>query len=468
MAAVSVLVALPPVPQPARQVTVAPGDDVAAVVAQSPEGFTFIFMPGVYQLQQIRPKNGDVFLGQPGAILSGARLLTTFIREGRFWVATGQSQQGQLNGECVPEHPACIYPEDLFFDDRPLLHVANLSSVVPGAWFFDYPNHKIYFADDPHGHKVETSVARSAFSGPASGVTIRGLIVEKYAVPAQFGAIGDQHPGPNWTVAGNEVRWNHGAGMNIGNGSHATGNHIHHNGQKGLGSSGAKVVVDGNDISFNSWAGYNPSWETGGAKFALTTGLLVTGNSVHDNNGPGLWTDIDNIDTVYENNTVFQNKGPGIQHEISYAAVIKNNVVRFNGVPKTTWLWGGQIMIQNSRDVQVYGNVIDIAADRGNGITIIQQNRGSGAYGPHLAVNNSVHNNTIICRGPWGLSGAIADYESDSMVATGNNKFDYNTYHVTGLAATHWNWAAPKTWLAMHQVMQELHSTVDTVLPPVK
>ncbi len=107
----------------------------------------------------------------------------------------------------------CVYPEDLYFDNVPLLHVASLGAVGPGTWYFDYPHQTIYFANNPSGHVVEASVTSTAFSGSASNVTISGLIVEKYAVPAQFGAIGDQYPGPNWIVTNNEVRLNHSGGI---------------------------------------------------------------------------------------------------------------------------------------------------------------------------------------------------------------------------------------------------------------
>ena len=55
-------------------------------------------------------------------------------------------------------------------------------------------------------------------------------------------------------------------------------------------------------------------------------------NHVHHNEGPGLWTDIDNIHTLYEGNLVEHNANVGIFHEISYDAVIRNNIVRDNGL----------------------------------------------------------------------------------------------------------------------------------------
>ena len=64
----------------------------------------------------------------------------------------------------------------------------------------------------------------------------------------------------------------------------------------------------------------------------------------------------------------------GITHEISYDAVIRNNTLIGNGYGDPRgWLWGAEIQIQNSRNVDVYGNRIDMTGG-GNGVVLIQQN----------------------------------------------------------------------------------------------
>jgi hypothetical protein len=451
------------------QVFVSPGDNVQPVVDASPAGTVFIFGAGTYRLQSIQPKDNDTFIGGAGAILSGAELLTTFSQENGLYVVTGQGQQGQQNGACDAQHPQCTHPEDLFFDSSPLVAVGTLASVGPGTWYFDYPDQKIYFADDPTGHTVETSVARSAFSGSATNVTIMGFTIEKYAIPGQFGAVGDQYPGPNWIVSNNEVRWNHGAGINLGSGSSAINNYVHHNGQKGVTADGQNVLVQGNEISFNNWAGFDPAWEAGGSKFAQMNFLTVRGNFVHDNVGPGIWCDVDCINVLIENNVVVNNTaGAGIQYEISFAATIRNNQVRGNYVGTSGWLWGSQILIQNSRDVAVYGNKVESSVTSGNGIGIIQQDRGSGPYGPRISANDYIHHNTITHRGTPGADGEVADFNSDAMVNTQNNVFDYNSYHVTDLNAWHWYWGWPQQWAGLQQLGQEAHGTIDTNIPPAQ
>jgi hypothetical protein len=443
--------------------------NIQAAVDGNPPNTTFVILPGVYRLQSIQPKSGDSFVGISQPVLSGAQVLTSFTLMGNLFVAGGQTQQGQINGTCDSTHPQCIYPEDVYFDGVPLFHAASLSAVVSGSWYFDYAAHNIYLADNPTGHVVETSVSRSAFSGPASNVTINGFIVEKYAVPAQFGAIGDQYPGSNWVITNCEVRWNHGAGINLGNGSQATLNYVHHNGQKGIGGGGNNMLVQGNKVSFNNWAGFDPNWEAGGMKFAQTTNLTVRGNTIHDNVGPGAWSDVDSYNTLYESNVIMNNAGgPGIQYEISYSGTIRYNTVCYNAIAQPSWLWGSQILIQNSQNTVVYGNTVETPATGGNGIGIIQQDRGAGTYGPRLAINNSVHNNIITYRGGVSSSGLVADYNQTQVIQTGGNLFDYNAYHLADPNWYHWNWGNGMTFALMQQAGQEVHGTADANMPPLQ
>jgi parallel beta-helix repeat protein len=458
-------------------VVIQPGASIQSAVNRNPEGTTFTLKAGMHRQQMVAPKNGNTFIGEPGAIMSGARHLTLFLREGRYWVATDQTQQGQATGECSKNpdgtrYAGCSYPEDLFIDDVPLWRVTTLSEVGPGKWYFDYDADKIYFADNPTGHKVETSITRHAFAGGAANVTIRGLIIEKYAVPAQFGAIhGEDHStktlSTHWIIADCEIRWNHGAGIRTGNTMQIVKNRIHANGQIGIVGAGNGILVDGNELAYNNYAGFSQEWEAGGTKWVKTQNLVVRGNYAHHNKGPGLWTDIHNIHTLYENNTVIDNEGIGIFHEISYDAVIRNNTVKRNGKAFDAWLYGAQILISSSRNAEVYSNTVEVAATAGNGIAIIQQDRGSGPYGPCITIGNYIHHNVVIYLGDHGQSGGAADYKHDVMF-NGNNRFDFNTYHAPHLERSRWAWGGNKNWVGFRAAGQEPHGAADTNVQPTK
>jgi parallel beta-helix repeat protein len=420
-------------------IAVAPGQSLQAAINAAPEGATFLIKAGIHRNDSATPKNGQTFVGEAGAILSGARLLTSFTRSGAAWAASGQTQQGAGGGQCRTTSPQCMHPEDLFIDNVLLQHVGTLAEGASGKWYFDYPNDTIYIWDDPTGHAVETSVTTYAFSGTATSVTLRGLIVEKYANPAQNGAVGG---GASWVVDSSEVRQNHGIGIGMADGRKVTGNKVHHNGQMGIGGSSANGDVENNEISYNNTVGYDPYWEAGGTKFTYSSNLVVRGNFVHHNDGPGLWTDINNIDVLYENNRVEDNGLSGIFHEISYRATIRNNVVSRNGAsnPTSYWVDGAGILVSSSSDVEVYGNTL---TDNYQGITGLEGNRGTGLYGPWLLQNLYVHNNTVIQTGTplagTGRTGLEQVGTSTSAFTSANNRYVANAYTL-GATAVRFFW----------------------------
>ena len=132
----------------------------------------------------------------------------------------------------------------------------------------DYGADTIYIWDDPNGKRVETSVTASAINGGASQVTLRGLIVEKFATPSQRAAV---NGGAGWLVEGNEFRLNHSRGLNMADGRRVLNNRFYRNGQLGLWRiSRAGRLVEGNEISYNNFAGFNDYWEGGGSKFTFS------------------------------------------------------------------------------------------------------------------------------------------------------------------------------------------------------
>jgi parallel beta-helix repeat protein len=256
------------------------------------------------------------------------------------------------------------------------------------------------------------------------GVTVRGLVIEKYATPTQQGVIRAGGGAKDWVVEGNEVRYNGGTGIRAGSGWRVSGNFVHHNGQLGVFAAGGGVVIEDNEIAFNNTENVSSHWEAGGTKFVHTVNLVVRGNYVHDNKGPGLWTDGHNIYTLYENNRVIDNFGPGIDHEISHDAVIRNNVVEGNGFGWTGWVDGAGILVANSPNVEVYGNTVRFNND---GIAGIHADRGSDELGARELKNLWVHDNVIVMN--VGQSGVVTNTGSgDVFSAAWNNRFDRNTY----------------------------------------
>ncbi len=445
--------AAPPAGSPT--IVVHPEDDLAALAAAQPPGATFVLLPGIHRPEPIIPRHRQVFIGRPGSVLSGAVVLTSFVQRDDLWLIEGQQLESRVHGECNSDRPRCGHSYELFIDDRVLTHVGSVSEVGPGTWFFDYERDTIYLGEDPAGRDVELSVQTQAFRGDVDGVVIRDLVIEKFATPAQQGAIDSRRDnndivgGADWVITGNVVRWNHGVGIAATTGALVEDNLVYENGQLGLAAKGAGVTFAGNEVYGNNTAGFSSGWEAGGSKFAFTSGLVVRDNYVHDNAGVGLWTDIDNIDTLYEGNRVINNDRMGIFHEISYDAVIANNEVRGNGFGFDAWLWGGGIAVATSVNVQIYGNLVEGNAD---GIVGIDQDRSEApaSHGPLSLVNLDVHDNLVTANQGWtGLGQDIGD---NAVFTTSNNRFYDNVYEQPG---RHFFWLNdPRTyeeWLGFGQ-----------------
>ena len=451
----SSLVAMTSVHAVASSITLSPGANIQAAVAAAPAGTTFVLKAGVYRLQSIVPKNNDHFTGAGSVELNGSQVLSFQIDPAGsgYWVASATSDN-IMRGLCDSDHPLCGYDQDLFIDSSPQAPAGSISNLAAGSWYFDRTNGKVYIPTNPAGHVLELGTATYAFSGSASNVVIDHITVDKYAAPAQLAAIGGSGLGRGWEVNSVESCFNHGAGVYLGPGSQLLSSYVHHNGQIGIKFIGANGKAIGNEVSWNNYAGFSTIWEAGGSKFWATTNLLVQANYVHDNNGKGLWTDTDNVGTIYEQNTVQNNSGVGIQHEVSYAATIRNNIIQGNAPAPTTWLGNAQVRVMSSSDVNIYGNTVETAATGGNAIAVYNSTRGSGTLGLWVAANNYVHNNSITYLAAGGQSGFQND--GDATLATGN-RFDYNTYTSADGGTGHWFWYHWLTFPQMQTAGQELH-----------
>src|SRR5262245_37285520 len=229
----------------------------------------------------------------------------------------------------------------------------------------------------------------------------------------------------------------------------------------GLGGYGNNILVQGNELAHNGfWSGIDPLWEAGGLKFAQTDGLTVRGNYSHDNNGSGIWSDIDSINTLVENNVVVHNTINGISYEISYNAIIRNNTLEGNGYGDTRgWGWGSEINVQNSSGVQVYGNKVDMTGG-GNGIVLIQQNRGSGAYGTYTTTNNQIHDNIIVDHDGHGYIGGFSDYNTSGMLH-GGNTWSNNQYYLSD-SGGRFQWGGSETFAQFKAAAGETGSISQT------
>ena len=394
-----------------------PGDNIQTIISTKPAGTIYSFAPGVYRIiSPVVPKDGDMLLGEPGTAISGSKIISTWNDSVDFWYAKGYLPPPYKGtGTCEDDitNP-CHACENVFRDGIALKRVMEPDDLTTGTFYADYRSNRIWIRDDPEGHLLEVAVAPSIINSDAENVTVKGIIIEKCASRAQVGAI--QFSGSGWAIINCEVRFNHGTGIrDYGDNARIIKNRIHHNGQLGIG--GNKItgtIMEGNEIAFNNTDGFwVMDWEGGGIKFCRAS-FTLRSNNIHDNLCVGVWCDIDCKGVIIESNSITNNAADGIRYEISYDAIIRNNVIQNNdwhmGRKKGINLhYGGGINIHTSSNVEIYGNSV---SDNLNGIGLVRTNRGKGMYGTWDLVNVKVHNNFISMTN--GVTGLLQNIKDDS------------------------------------------------------
>lgn len=282
-------------------------------------------------------------------------------------------------------------------------------------------------------------VARVAFAAVdgAAEVTIARLTITNYASPRRGGAV-EGEGGVAWTVSDCEISYGHGVGVRMGRRMRILRNNIHHNRHSGIdGTRSDSALVEGNTIAANGTAREvvdGAVADVAGMKIYKTRGVVVRDNVVRDNWGPGIWFDTDNVGALIAGNTVARNSHRGIFYEISYAGVIRDNVIERNGFGvRPTWVSNAGIFVVSSPDVEVSGN--RVRRNR-HGITAGQTSVAGGAHGPYVLRNLYVHDNEIVMAD--GLTG-VDEADGSDAVFSRNNVFARNRY-VLGARRNYFLW----------------------------
>jgi parallel beta-helix repeat protein len=246
------------------------------------ENTTYWFAPGVHTLgssvfSQILPKDGDRFIGAPGAVLDGQHL--------NYFAFT----QGAKNVTVS------------------YLTIRNFA----GA-----PDQFIVNHDSGTGWVVSHNTLGPNDDGAALGVGQDAQVTYNCVTRnGQYGLNGF-NAAPGGGPAYNVV---------IDHNEFDTNNVRTLTGPSGQGCSGCgydnypspKNVSDNAPTLNNGFSGGMKLWNDVHAR--------VTNNWVHNNHGPGIWADTANIDVVFDGNYVSQNWAEGLFYEVSYNPTITNN-----------------------------------------------------------------------------------------------------------------------------------------------
>ena len=339
--------------------------------------------------------------GGPGTEIRGSDVWTGWTNSGSYWVSKGSLPVFPAGDVyCNPleiDTSRCKRPEQVFFDQNPLLQV--VSNPQSGQFALN-ANRQVVLADDPTGHTVEVSTRTRWVQGASGDVTIEGFTMKHAANPGQTGALSNMGY-DNWTVRNNDLSWAHGVNLSL---SKATGlaiigNNVHHGGEFGITGSHADLEVRDNEIHHNNTEDFDPRWAAGGMKNAGSVRLVIDGNNVHHNDWSGLWCDQACKNVTYSNNRVHHNLKYGIRVEISDHVKVFGNVVWENGwvaVHDRGYQQSG-VSVLASRDVEVYSNTV---AWNNDGVVVINEQRTKGVGGSDPIFDTvkdvHVHHNTIL------------------------------------------------------------------------
>lgn len=470
--------------QPAGSVSVAAGTNFnQALIDAHPAGTVFWLASGYHRPAaevngaMIAPKANMEFHGAPGAIVSGSVVIATgsWTSDGAgHWYATGQTQRGVDSiefyvGPTSPaDWPRAFKAESVWIDNVAQKHQAALVDVGAGEWFFDYAANRIYIGTDPAGKVVEVAMADQAFYGGGSNVKIRNLIVEKYMNAYQAPAVeGVGQTG--WQVIDSTIRWTHGMGLKVNSGGLASNCQVQGHGNLGIGGGGT-FTVEYCEV-FDNNAMRVKSGDDAGSKFVFSTGAQIHDNWFHDNNGVGLWADINNTNPQYTWNLCERNEAIGIFHEINFGGLIADNLSRGNGLNYGNFSpAGGGILVGTSTDTEVTRN--SVVDNRGGGIWGTRDPRaGTNSFAgwPLWELTNlNVHDNLIVMHSGLGggtsndICTGIQDYKDGlgAVSPAANNRFQNNTYMVPSPAGNFWYWTGgPRNWASWQSIPQDSTGT---------
>ena len=203
---------------PPSSIAVSPGGLTQAVLSGGGPNATFCLEPGTYrQTSTITPLAGQRIVSRlpRQALINGCTLhpASNFTFSAGRWFIGGQTQQGTIYADAAGQGQELGRPEQVFFDDAPLIQVATLAELSSGEFFFDYTANEIWIADNPSGHQIEIGKdLELPFSEANDNVTLEGLVVEKWNTYARSAAI---RLGDGWTVSDCESRFNYGTAFSI-------------------------------------------------------------------------------------------------------------------------------------------------------------------------------------------------------------------------------------------------------------
>ncbi len=401
--------------------------------------------PGIYR-EQIEILNSDLTIEgtDTGVFLFGSLNSSFNSSDGKFvadW-EWGSSFQGTTFCENLTRDVSIddAYCNTLGFwqDGVQITQVLSKAAVTAGRFYYDFDNQEVWllpFADNENLDAIEgiayPFVVRIA---PESrNVTLKNLNIWYGASRPDEGIL--RIEGSGHSLIDLDVRYSAGAGIEIFGADDVLVENVT---AAQHGQNGWRVQADASfstttgwqindwvdDLQLlrsasrdNGWKGFDNCWAGGGTKFSFTKNLSIEAFYSADNNGFGIWLDIENQDYRIENSMSVRDAGRGIFIEyISDDGEVNNNVVF--GTQDADAIGCGisvGLAVADSRDVIIKNNTVYSTADDVKGM-MMKTGCSTCRSFPYPSESITWENNLLIHKNSAGFVRDLDAGSADSFV----------------------------------------------------
>jgi trimeric autotransporter adhesin len=363
----------------------APWRTVANAIAVAPSGSTIVLRTGTYFESVTVPSTKKLTIqAYPGEAVwfDGSKTLGGWVADGTAYrvpwaysfdnsptyTSGAADNTQQFFGFVNSTYPMASHPEQVFVDGVPQTQVSSRTAVVPGSFFADTVNDKLFLGSNPTGHEVRSSVLTTAVSLRGAGSALLGVGVRRYATSLPLmGTLRALATGvvlENVLVSDNATQgvFLQGTGLGVRN---VTSDR---NGSMGIAATyadGLKAV--GLKVTRNNNEHFNSSPSAGGFKLTKTRGISIKDSVSSGNDGSGIWMDESCYDATLTGNDLLDNAVNGMSFEISSKGLFVNNLVVRNG--------GVGMKFNDAQNVSAWNNTM--VDNKGKPMWMVQDSRQS-------------------------------------------------------------------------------------------
>ncbi|MDD5711513.1 MAG: right-handed parallel beta-helix repeat-containing protein, partial [Smithellaceae bacterium] len=306
----------------------APFKTIGAALRKAGAGDTVMIKPGTYrEMLQLQRGGTDakhllsLRATGPKVEIKGSDVVTGWVNYyGAIWKKTNwitNSQQVFADGSPLTQIGSNCAFNTVSFEGKVLLPPKGrgVADMGGGTFYYDRSQRILYVrlpdGSSPNNHVIEASVRKVIIApGAFDYVNLEGINFSHSNSTTDLGMMGMVNIfGKYWTVTNCTFNYGDFSGMNIIGEGHLIKNcAFNNNGDLGIVLSGSdnahgwktyadrppqNIVLDGNETSFNNYRRFEPAWQAGGIKAAVSCNTVTVSNHrALSNYGVGIWFDI--------------------------------------------------------------------------------------------------------------------------------------------------------------------------------